>query len=69
MPAPAATHRDDPAPARSPRQRTPRMLGHGDLRAESKGLEVSPVEYRIVADGIEIRDICKVDASAHHIAQ
>ena len=32
MPAPAATHRDDPAPARSPRQRTPRMIGHGDLR-------------------------------------
>ncbi|TXI24899.1 MAG: PadR family transcriptional regulator [Ottowia sp.] len=32
MPAPAAAHRDDPATARSPRQRTPRMLGHGDLR-------------------------------------
>ena len=36
----------------SRKELTPEQVEH--LRAESKGLEVSPVEYRIVAEGAEI---------------
>ena len=36
----------------SRKELTPEQVGH--LRAESQGLEVAPVEYRILADGAEI---------------
>ena len=36
----------------SRKELTPEQVGH--LRAESQGLEVAPVEYRILAEGAEI---------------